>query len=135
MDLNILVVEESRKCRIRLNNILLKCYSKAHVAEALDGSIALRKFDNQKLDLLIVNVDVKKYTAFNLVKELLSSGKISKENIVFVYETIDQNQIKELLPLGITDIVSYSSSDELLGQRLSLKLANSLKYKLAKKAA
>jgi len=95
--MKILIVDDSEFMRTILKNVILKSkYSTAEIIEAADGDEAIQKYNEQKPDLILLDIIMPVKDGISVLKEIGQTAKA-----IAIISSIDQiDVIEEAKTLG-----------------------------------
>lgn len=97
--MTILVVDDSLTIRHFLKLILLELFPECSVVEAVDGKDALHRMTENKIDLIITDLEMGNHDGEDFLKKILSN-KILKNKKIIIFSSQQDFLIKFDIPLN-----------------------------------
>jgi|APSaa5957512535_1039671.scaffolds.fasta_scaffold95358_2 two-component system, chemotaxis family, chemotaxis protein CheY len=89
---SILIVDDARSMRLILKEILVSAIPSVHVLEAVDSASAVKMYNQEKPDLVTMDINLPKIDGITCMKRIL---KINPHAKVVMISAIDQSNIMD----------------------------------------
>ena len=122
-DINILIIEDEQGISKIIKSYLEK--EGYNVFQAFDGKEGLDFFENEKIDLILLDLMIPKISGEDLIKEIRNKSNVP---VIMVTAKVSEENIINGLKLGADDYVTKPFSPKELMQRIKTVLRRIEKY-------
>lgn len=124
-DINILIIEDEQGISKIIKSYLEK--EGYNVFQAFDGKEGLDFFENEKIDLILLDLMIPKISGEDLIKEIRNKSNVP---VIMVTAKVSEENIINGLKLGADDYVTKPFSPKELMQRIKTVLRRIEKYNI-----
>ncbi|GHT23407.1 response regulator [Planctomycetales bacterium] len=112
---NVVIADDSALARMFIRRCLeIAGLGDANFFEASDGSEAVLRMKEIKADLLVTDLTMPNMNGIELMRKISSSPRLSGTPVLVVTSAGNEEQRKELMELGVTQILSKPISPPIL---------------------
>jgi two-component system chemotaxis response regulator CheY len=112
---NVVIADDSALARMFIRRCLeIACLGDANFYEASDGSEAIVSMKEIQADLLVTDLTMPNMNGIELMRKISSSPRLSGTPVLVVTSAGNEEQRKELMELGVTQILSKPISPPVL---------------------
>lgn len=116
--LNLLYVEDDPIIKDSMIRVFHNLFQSIHICD--NGAEALEIFQNQPIDLIVIDIEMPKKNGLDVIKEIRKSNSTLPIIILTSFE--DTKYLLEAIPLGLIDyILKTSPLEDLMGALLNAK--------------
>lgn len=124
-DINILIIEDEQGISKIIKSYLEK--ESYNVFQAFDGKEGLDFFENEQIDLILLDLMIPKISGEDLIKEIRNKSNVP---VIMVTAKVSEENIINGLKLGADDYVTKPFSPKELMQRIKTVLRRIEKYNI-----
>ena len=124
-DINILIIEDEQGISKIIKSYLQK--EGYNVFQAFDGKEGLDYFENEQIDLILLDLMIPKISGEDLIKEIRNKSNVP---VIMVTAKVSEENIINGLKLGADDYVTKPFSPKELMQRIKTVLRRIEKYNI-----
>ena len=124
-DINILIVEDEEGISKIIKSYLEK--EGYNVFQAFDGKEGLNYFENEEIDLILLDLMIPEISGEDLIKEIRNKSNVS---VIMVTAKVNEEDIINGLKLGADDYMTKPFSPKELVQRIKTVLRRIEKYNI-----
>jgi YesN/AraC family two-component response regulator len=122
---SVLLIDDEDEIKELMANYLTKSnIDEDKIVYASDGKEALSKIQNQEFGLIIVDILMPKMNGLQLIKEIKLRAKYKDIPVVIISGTLEAENVKTAISLGITNILvkpfNYNLFIERVGRALGV---------------
>lgn len=122
---SVLLIDDEDEIKELMANYLTKSnIDEDKIVYASDGKEALSKIQNQEFGLIIVDILMPKMNGLQLIKEIKLRAKYKDIPVVIISGTLEAENVKTAISLGITNIIvkpfNYNLFIERVGRALGV---------------
>lgn len=123
---SVLIVDDNQSILEVLKEVLTDSKKFKMVVCANNGSDALTKISNQEFGLVILDLNMPKLGGLEFLKSVYGKGILNKTHVLVASGTLDGENIKDIVAMGIKNFIVKPYSNE----NLLTKIDEILKKKL-----
>ncbi|MBN2028915.1 response regulator [bacterium] len=112
-----LIVDDAKLMRNIIKNTIFECFQNMKIIEAEDGTQAVEIYQNEKPDLVTMDITMEHKNGLEAAKEILDIDKNAK--IVMVTSLGQERMLRECVQLGIRDYIVKPFTKERIHSSIS----------------
>lgn len=105
-NISILIVEDNPINMLLANKMIHKIFPNCSTFEAENGEIALKILNKQKIDLVLLDIQMPVKNGYETIIEIRSNDKIKNTPVIALTAGIMKNEKQKCLALGMDDYIS-----------------------------
>ncbi|MDY7032373.1 MAG: chemotaxis response regulator CheY [Thermodesulfobacteriota bacterium] len=117
-NIKILVVDDFSTMR-RINKNLLRQLGYSNIVEADDGTTALQKLQDEKIDFVVSDWNMPKMTGLELLKSVRADEKLKDIPFLMVTAESEKDKVIEAVKAGVNNYVVKPFTAETLKEKIS----------------
>ena len=117
-NIKILVVDDFSTMR-RINKNLLRQLGYSNIVEADDGTTALQKLQDEKIDFVVSDWNMPKMTGLELLKSVRADEKLKDIPFLMVTAESEKDRVIEAVKAGVNNYVVKPFTAETLKEKIS----------------
>ena len=117
-NIKILVVDDFSTMR-RINKNLLRQLGYSNIVEADDGTTALQKLHDEKIDFVVSDWNMPKMTGLELLKSVRADEKLKDIPFLMVTAESEKDRVIEAVKAGVNNYVVKPFTAETLKEKIS----------------
>lgn len=124
-NIKILIVDDFATMRRIIKKSLKEIgFTLDHILEADDGSVALEKLKNNKIDLVLCDINMTKLDGLKFVNIIRSDPNLKTLPIIMITAEGKRETVLEAIQSGATDYIVKPFTIETLGKKIQRVLAS-----------
>lgn len=92
------------------------------ILKAEDGSVALRKIENQQFDIVIMDIEMPRVKGTKVIQDTVASKILKPDNFLVISAHLNSEEIKTVLKSGVTNVLVKPLTKDKLIEKINAML-------------